>query len=344
MLPTMKVIHAPLEIAGQVGLICEFLRKLGIHSVGYNYYQTYLDYRKIINTDSFELAKILDAAIQEYDLFHFHNSYTFLEDRRDIEMITDAGKNIIIHHRGNDVRSRALAFKGKGYVNPYVNAECSLPDDEIDRNLRYFAKHASAAIVQDYELYGYVIDYYAKEGKPVYVLPRLIDVSAVQPAFKGSSHEPPLVVHAPTQRDFKGTAWIEEAVSRLRKEMPIRFRLVEGMSHAEALQLYREADIVIDQVLCGAYGNLSVEAMALGKPVICYIREDLVSRYPLDLPVVSANPDNLYDMLKMLVKDKEMREVRARLGRAYVERHHSASVVIQSLVKIYEGVWRNGGK
>lgn len=334
----LKVIHVPLEIAGQVGLICEFLKKNGIHAVGYNYYHNYLGYKKVINTDIFELANLLEAAISQFDLFHFHNSYTFLDDRRDIRMIAEAGKKMIMHHRGNDVRSRARAARGIGYVNPYVFAGTSLPDEEIDRNLRYFAKYVSAAIVQDYELYGYVIDYYEAEGKPVYVLPRLIDVSAVQPVYAPPSTQPPLVVHAPTSREFKGTDHIVRVVNQLSREIPLRFRLVEGMSHEEALQLYREADIVIDQVLCGAYGNLSVEAMALGKPVICYIREDLVSRYPADLPIVSANPDNLYDALKVLATNGELREQKGKQGRLYVERYHSADTVIQTLIGIYRQI------
>jgi len=333
----LKVIHAPLEIAGQVGLICEFLRKSGVDAVGYNYYQTYLDYKKVINTDSFELAKVLEEAVESYDIFHFHNSYTFLEDRRDIQMIADAGKKMIMHHRGNDVRTRARAAKGKGYYNPYVNAGCSLPDADIERNLRYFSKYVSAAIVQDYELHGYVADYYAAEGKPVFVLPRLIDINRIKPVRrKASRAASPLVVHAPTQRDFKGSDFIIETVHQLQQEMRIRFKLIEGLSHAQAMKLYREADIVIDQVLCGAYGNLSVEAMALGKPVICFIRGDLKDKYPADLPIISANPDNLYDVLKRVASDKQLRADKGRQGRSYVELHHAAPFVVQSLLSIYE--------
>ena len=339
----IKVIHAPLEIAGQVGLICESLQKQGIEAVGYNFFQTYLEYNKVINTDTYELLKILEYAISHYDLFHFHNGFTFLEDYRDVPMIAQAGKKMIMHHRGNDVRSRARALQWNGYYNPYVNANCSVPDDQIDKNLRFFSKHVSAAIVQDYELYYYVADYYAAEGKPVYLLPRLFDLNN-QKSFVGKQEmtDPPLIVHAPTLREFKGTSYVIKVIEQLKKEVPLRFQLVEGVSQAKAWQIYNEADIIIDQVLCGAYGNLSVEAMALGKPVVCYIRSDLSDKYPKELPIVSCNPDNLYAGLKELLLNKELREKKGLEGVQYVKNHHTADKVVLQLMRIYEEVIKGG--
>jgi glycosyltransferase involved in cell wall biosynthesis len=78
--------------------------------------------------------------------------------------------------------------------------------------------------------------------------------------------------------------------------------------------------------------------MAFGKPVICYIRPDLTETYPQDLPIVSANPDNLYDQLKQLVKDAELRYVLGNKGRKYVEKHHEGTAVIKQLIAIYKQV------
>lgn len=344
MLDGLKVVHAPLEIAGQVGMICQFLKKYNVEAVGYNYFPNYLKYTNVIDTDSYELAKIVEDLIKHYDLFHFHNGYTFFEDFRDIEVIREHDKPIIMHHRGNDVRSRKRSRAWNGYENPYVNAESSLPDEEIDRNLRYFASRVTAAIVQDHELLSYVEDYYAAEGKKVYILPRLFDVHRRQPVYvkKETADRKILIVHAPTQRDFKGTEYINQAMEKLQAELPVRYQLVEHMPHADAWNMYEQADIIIDQVLCGAYGNLSVEGMALGKPVVCYIRPDLMDKYPPDLPIVSANPDTIYDEVKTLVQDPERRYQLGRKGRAYVEDYHSAESVIKQLLTIYQEVLEPG--
>jgi glycosyltransferase involved in cell wall biosynthesis len=334
----LKVIHLPLEIAGQVGLICELLRKFGYKAYGFNYFDTYLNYQRTFQTDVYELIKILEYSIHYYDIFHFHNSYSVIEDHRDIQMIKNAGKKMIMHHRGNDVRFCSLSKKGANYTNPYVNVSNYLSDVDIDKNLKLFAETMDAAIVQDYELYHYVIDYYKGKGKPVHVLPRLINTQLFQPAYPKITGKYPTVIHAPTQRQFKGSAIIEATIEQLKKEHSLKYITIEQTSHKEALKLYQQADIVIDQILCGAYGNVSVEAMAFGKPVICYIRPDLTETYPQDLPIVSANPDNLYDQLKQLVKDAELRYVLGNKGRKYVEKHHEGTAVIKQLIAIYKQV------
>ena len=37
-----------------------------------------------------------------------------------------------------------------------------------------------------------------------------------------------------------------------------------------------KADVIVDQLRCGSHGVFAVEAMATGKPVLCYIRDELV--------------------------------------------------------------------
>ncbi|MFZ7102540.1 MAG: hypothetical protein ACOWWO_07770 [Peptococcaceae bacterium] len=333
-----KVLHTPLEIAGQVGLICEFLRKSGYKASGFNYFDTYLKYQKVFQTEAYELIKVLEKFIDYYDIFHFHNSCSIIEDHRDIHMIKEAGKKMLMHHRGNDVRFRTLARRGRNYTNPYVNAENSFHDVQMVKNLKLFADTMHAAIVQDYELYPYVVDYYQEKGKPVYVLPRLIDTNLLQPAYPHKTTKCPVIVHAPTHRQFKGSDIIEKIIAQLKKEQPLHYINIEGKSHEETLKYYRQADIIIDQILCGAYGNVSVEGMALGKPVICYIRPDLRKTCFRDLPIVSANPDTLYDQLKKLLKDPARRYELGKAGRRYAEKHHEGRYVIAQLIKIYDHI------
>jgi glycosyltransferase involved in cell wall biosynthesis len=328
-----KVGHFPLEIAGQVGLICRYLRQENISAAGYNYFDTYLKYSDVYSTDVFELIKGLPVFLRYFDMFHFHNSLTITEDFRDIRMIKDVGKKMIMHHRGNDVRFRTHSAE----KNPWVYPDCSLEDEQIHDNLTLFAETMDAAIVQDHELYQYVSSYYMKMGKPVYVLPRLIDTGRIQPRYP-LANQCPLIVHAPTHRAFKGSDIIEDVISRLSKECTIEYMSIEGSSHQDTLKLVQEADIVIDQILCGAYGNVSVEAMALGKPVICYIRPDLVDYYPDDLPIISANPETLYSVLKQLVSSSEQRIELGKRGRSFVEGFHEGSRVITQLVDIYNSV------
>jgi len=281
---------------------------------------------------------LYEKFIDYYDIFHFHNGYSIIEDYRDINMIKKAGKKMIMHHRGNDVRFDSLAKCGKNYMNPYVNTANYLSDEMISRNLKFFAETMDAAIVQDYELYHYVIDFYRAKGKPVYVLPRLINTKDIQTSYRKIDSKAPVIVHAPTHRGFKGSDAIESAITLLKKEKPLVYINIEGKSHKEALEYYKQADIVIDQILCGTYGNVSVEAMAMGKAVICYIRPDLIKMYPRTLPIISANPDNLYDQLKILIEDPDKCYKLGEEGVKYVEKYHEGSKVVKELISIYENL------
>ena len=64
----------------------------------------------------------------------------------------------------------------------------------------------------------------------------------------------PLILHAPTNPDFKGTTYIENTLAELRKTHAFDYQRIEKMNHDEVIKLYEKADIIVDQVLCGSYG------------------------------------------------------------------------------------------
>ena len=138
-------------------------------------------------------------------------------------------------------------------------------------------------------------------------MPIAIDLAHFQPQYPSLQKERPLILHAPTNPDFKGTFFIEKTIEKLKEEYNFDYQRIEKMNHEEVIKLYEKADMIIDQVLCGSYGLLSVESMALGKPVLTYIRPDIVSTFPTELPIVNANPDNLYEQVKRLLKSPELR-------------------------------------
>jgi hypothetical protein len=94
----------------------------------------------------------------------------------------------------------------------------------------------------------------------------------------------PRIVHAPTNRRIKGTRFVVKTVEKLRREgFEFDFALVENVKHEDAMREYEKADIVVDQLLIGWYGGLAVEVMAMGKCVVCYLREEDLSVVPLEM-------------------------------------------------------------
>ena len=168
------------------------------------------------------------------------------------------------------------------------------------------------------------------------IVPRIIDIArweAVPPSLTG----PLKIVHAPSNRLFKGTDYVIDAVEKIRAQgHEVELTLIENMSHQEARQAYQQADVVVDQLRIGWFGVLAVEAMALGKAVVSYVRDDLKHHLPHPAPLVIANPDNIYDVLAKLAADPAMVRELGRRGREYVTQHHSAAEVSRVLLYLYQ--------
>ncbi|MCR2822856.1 glycosyltransferase family 4 protein [Lederbergia panacisoli] len=324
----MKIVHAPTEIAGQMGILCNELRKKGHNVSGYNWFHTYLSYKgDIVNTDAWELIKELDFLLNNTDIFQFHNANTFLLNFKDLPILKEKGKKMVMQHWGSDVRTVKMVKK----LNPYPLEPTYYTDKELHQQLTTISKYIDTAIVQDYEAYHYVKDYY----KNVFVIPLACNVKDFRVSYPPVTNNNPLIVHAPTNRKFKGSFYVERAIRKIQNKGKFTYKIIEKMSHEKAVAEYMKADIIVDQLLCGTYGMFSVEAMAMGKPVVAFIRDDVREKFPKDLPIVQATPETIADVLLELVQNPKRRHELGRAGRRYVEKYHSAKRVTDELVKIY---------
>lgn len=171
-----------------------------------------------------------------------------------------------------------------------------------------------------------------------------VDPREWTPAVAPEPPVSPLVVHAPSHRLVKGTAFLLEAVERLKAEgVDFRFQLVEGLAHAEARRLYASADLAVDQLLAGFYGAFAVELMALGKPVICQLHQADLRRIPdgmrRDLPLIHADPGSIHEVLRewLTTRKGELRAVGER-SRAFVEAWHDPVRIAGRVVADYRRV------
>ena len=248
---------------------------------------------------------------------------------KDLPLLRALGKTIAVTWQGDDARQRdrSLALfdvsianeADDGYYPPGT-------DDWKRRTIAAFARHASLQ--------------YALNPDLLHVLPPCarflpyanFDPRAVTPMPPGLNPAAPLAfVHAPSHRGAKGTAHVLAAIERLRAEgLAFRFELIEGLPREAALARYAAADIVVDQLLAGWYGGLAVEAMALGKPVIAYVRASDLALVPAelaaDLPIVNAGPSEIANAIRQLIRmpRQDLWDLAGR-GRAFVERWHDPS-------------------
>src|SRR5262249_56362606 len=75
------------------------------------------------------------------------------------------------------------------------------------------------------------------------VVPPGLDLRLYEPV-PAVERERPLVVHAPSNLEKKGTRFVVEACAQL----PVDLDVVHGVPHEEAVERFRRADIVVDQL------------------------------------------------------------------------------------------------
>ena len=145
----------------------------------------------------------------------------------------------------------------------------------------------------------------------------------------------PIVLHAPSSRRRKGTEHVVEACEGLDVDLDI----VEGLRHEEARRRYGRADIVVDQLNAGWYGIFALEAMALGKPVLSYLRPEAVQETQralgVEVPIVPVTKETLRDRIADLATDAGRRRAVGAASRVYVERIHDADKGADRLVELY---------
>lgn len=143
-------------------------------------------------------------------------------------------------------------------------------------------------------------------------------------------------------KNIKGTPFVYQAVERLKKEgYNVRMVFVTNKPNLEVRYYQLQADIVVDQLNYGRYGANARESMMLGKPVICYLNrfeyketDQLVSLN--ECPIVSASEETLYDELKKLVVNSELRKKLGKQGREYALKWHDADACAERYEQIYD--------
>ena len=200
------------------------------------------------------------------DVFHFYFGWTLVPRKATWPILKATRRKSVLHFLGSDIRGKA-------------------PDE-----LRY-ARGADARIVGSYDALRWVPD--------AEVIPPGLDLRQYD-ATHPEERARPIVLHAPSSRRRKGTEHVVEACEGLDVDLDI----VEGLRHDEARRRYGRADIVVDQLNAGWYGIFALEAMALGKPVLSYLRPEAVQETQralgVEVPIVHVTTETLRDRIAEL--------------------------------------------
>jgi hypothetical protein len=240
------------------------------------------------------------------------------------------GKRIVFHFRGCDIRERS-ATTGKYELS--CCTECDYPLEACknsfkDRNRTLARRYGDLFLVTTPDLLQYI-----PEARHLPFMRDILDYDSIQslPKENGTIR----IVHATNHDGIEGTSYVEKAAAKLISEgYPIELIIVRKVPHERALQIFKGADISVGKLLMGYYANFQIESMAMGKPTLCYIRDDL-KRFAPDCPIIITTPNTLYENLKRLCEDKALRESLGRRGIEFVKREHDNLKVGKRLLRYY---------
>lgn len=368
----MRVLHCPATVGGNPQGLSRAERKLGCASESWTLAQNHFQFPadRVICPSGGRLARAvlrwraIAQLLGKFDVVHFNFGGSFAPIRiatahrgawaraynrwwagrwelADVAWARQRGAVIAVTYQGDDARQGDVcrAHYPVHFVH-HVPAGYYTPETDQHKRerIRFFDRHADLIYALNPDLLRVL------PARARFLPYASVDPAEWTPAYPESSPASPLVVHAPSHRAVKGTAFLLAAVERLKAEgVAFRFQLVEGRAHAEARRLYAAADLAVDQLLAGFYGAFAVELMALGKPVICQLHALDLERIPAgmrqDMPLIHADPDSIYRTLREWVTTRrgELRTVGER-SRAFAARWHDPVRVAETVVADYRRV------
>ena len=300
-----RILHCPENLGNNAKRLSDHEKKLGFNSWSISLRKEAYGFeadQTLVKSGSFilgELARwrLLWIAVLNYDIIHFNNGKTIMPHRvpfssvrnrtnaliallysiyslifegLDLWILKAFGKTIYFTYQGSDARysthytnlhdDQVLASLNKDYLSASA-------DRYKQKRIKRSEKYADAIYCLNPDLLRNF------SSKASFVPYYNIDVTEVEP-HDVFTNETIHIVHAPSKRDIKGTKYILKAVEDIQKtDSRIRFTLVENLSNSDAQKVYNTADLFIDQLIVGWYGGVSVELMARGVPVMCFMED-----------------------------------------------------------------------
>ena len=310
----LRVTFCPVNTAGVPWTTAQALRTRGVDArlVVFNRYALHPEADRSLDLEGGLLRRQakqwreLARLMPQTDVFHFVFGLTLVPQSLQFPILRAFGKKAVFHYLGSDIRGKT-------------------PEQLA------FGKKANAEIVGSYDAIRWVPE--------AVVIPPGVDIRGIVPSGPTPTRRRPVVVHAPSSRERKGTEHVIAACADLDVELDI----VEGLHHRQAFERYRNADIIVDQLNAGWYGLFAIESMALGKPVVTFLHEEARQRtqeaFGVPVPLINASKETLRDRIAGLIEMGP--EGRADIGnasRAYVEQVHDLEHVTDQLLDLYATV------
>lgn len=355
----MRVLHLPINAGANPWYLSRGERELGISSDVLVKESNWLRYPADINLALDRYPRICKPLVMAqsflkyrslYDIFHFNMGSSFLHFpgshvfHWDLPYFPKGAKKYATY-QGCDIRQKMPTMARRTIASCHetqcYGGRCNSGrlDELRRRSLKRMAPYVNHIWAVNPDLLWFL------PPEKSSFLPYAVGVEEyVKSPLKEEFAGPVRILHAPTDRGAKGSTYILKGLQSLQQKYPedVEILLVENMPHKEALEKYRQADIVVDQILLGWYGALAVEAMALGKAVISRIEPADLHFIPelmqkdLSEALCSAGPSDFLEKLEEMIQNRRVITDYGKAGREYALKWHHPRRVATIVKEQYE--------
>lgn len=300
----------------------------------YNYKRNIFFFIKDIILAEYYLCKSIlwsDLIIWQWDAKIYLPHFWFLKFSK---------KPILVEWVGSDIRNPDILMT----INPFYklefeNKEYTYLKESQSRSIRIQKKFqflkATPYLGQEMTLF-----LNAKLFPKVIITMQKINLKEYSPKYYRFGEEPIKLIHTPSAKGAKGTKFVRKAVDNLKSRYNIEYIEIHNKEHSEAVNAIMQADILLDQFVLGSYGIACCEALAMGKPVLCYLMDPIVNLLPRDCPIINANPNNLQAVLEnIIINPKTIYEIGVK-SRQYAEKYHDSDVLAKELIHTIENLFK----
>lgn len=378
----MRVLHLPTDVGGGPPGLSHQLRLLGIDSQVWTIDQNYLHYpvdRVLMDPDKPTLIRLLRVlwagtyVFGGWDVINYNYGSTlfsnggkllgprntalrrvvgvFLDgtaavfERLELAILHARKRSVFVLYQGDDARQGDYSLEHfEISIATEVPADYYTPASDAwkRRQIALMARNAAKIYAVNPDLLNVLPP--SAEFVPYGHVP----VPDWVPRYTQADRDRIVFAHAPTNRRVKGTDLILAALDELAAEgYQFDLDLIEGVDNDTALARYGDADVVIDQLYAGWYGGVALEAMALGKPVVVYLRETdlhfLPDQMEAELPFFRATPATIKEDLRAVLELSRSELVRrAKQSRAFAEKWHDPVAIASRIAEDYRRATKKG--
>jgi hypothetical protein len=254
----------------------------------------------------------------------------------DIRVLQKAGLEVGLISHGSDLRIPSR------HAEMYPDSPFRDTSWETAAILQRTATH-NAELLNSYDGHTFVSTLDLLDYAPRAVwCPGVVDVDAWRTESVALERRVPVVVHAPSKHRFKGSQLVDPIMEELDHRGIVEYRRIQRVAPRDMPDVYRSADIVIDQFTMGLYGVAACEAMAAGRVVVSFVGDTVRARVREmtghELPIVEATPGTLVGVIEKILDDRDAARDTALAGPSFVREYHDGRQSAVALAPFLIGV------